>query len=108
MVDTPFLPVPESMDEPLPWLQRVSRTLNSVLGGKQNVVINQFALEQNVDFTVLTDSRIGVSSYIGLMPLAEDAASDPPWISSQQVGSATLSHSNDASPDRIYRIIIFG
>lgn len=88
------------------WCQQVARTLNSVLGGKQNSTLDSFTLTVNSTSSILTDSRIGNSSYIHLVPMTENAASTKTWISQQKTGQATISHDSVDDTDRTYRVII--
>jgi hypothetical protein len=101
-----YQPVPTSMSEWYPWLQLVSRCLNGVLAGGQNITLASFTLSANSTTTTLTDSRIGATSHIQLQPTTAEAAAEVWWITDQRVGSAVINHSDSANTTRIYRVLI--
>jgi hypothetical protein len=107
----PYPPVPTNMGSATaawyPWNQLMARSINNQLMGKLNVT-TKVTLDAHSTTTTLTDNRIGANSYIHLMPLTSDAAAEnpAPWISDQQVGSATITHSNSSNTMRSYRVLI--
>jgi hypothetical protein len=62
--------------------------------------------------TILTDSRIGLNSFIGFMPKTANAAAEigggTLYVGSQSEGAATLTHANDVTGDRTFRFCILG
>ena len=60
--------------------------------------------------TTVVDSRIGVGSFIGLMPLNASALSAEPavFVSTQGKGSFTLTHGSSSDADKIFRYCILG
>jgi hypothetical protein len=69
-------------------------------------------LTANAGTTVVTDARIGVKSYLSMMPLNSDAAAEISggtlYIATQKNGSATITHANNGTPDRYFRLLIIG
>lgn len=69
-------------------------------------------LQTSTAATVVTDSRAGNFSWIGLMPTTASAASavadGSVYISSQGKQTFTITHTNNAVADRIFRYAILG
>ena len=102
-------PVPDHMSPTnySEWLDRIARGLNSVIQGKQNVVID-VELAASTTSTTIADSRIGAFSVI--LPSALSAASagalGTMWFE-VSAGSLTLHHNTDAAA-RDIRLAVFG
>jgi len=76
--------------------------------GKLNVT-GEVTLAANEATTVYQDPRIGAESYIALMPLTANAAADYAagiYFSSQDEGTVTINHTNDADTDKDFRVLI--
>ena len=65
-------------------------------------------LGTSVATTVITDSRVGGSSFIGLMPVTSDASAAGAYVSSQSQGAFTITHPNNSQNDRTFRYCILG
>lgn len=80
-----------------------------MLGGKLNTTL-QVTLVANTTTTTITDSRISMQNFLGLMPLTADAAAALPttWWSFRTSGRATLTHTSSASLDRTFNLLIIG
>lgn len=91
------------------WVRQVVDVLNNTLRGKLNA-LTTITFNANAGFTLLTDPRIGPTSFIHLMPTTADAAAENGtwYVASQTDGSATINHTNSAVTDRTYRVCIFG
>jgi hypothetical protein len=51
-------------------------------------------------------SQIGASSVIVLTPLTANAANEKHWFTEQKKGSVTVNHSNSATTDRTYNVVV--
>ena len=92
------------------WVRQVVDVVNNTLRGKLNALAS-LTFTANANFTVLTDPRIGVTSFILLMPLTADAASLDGlgwYVTSQTSGSAVINHPNSPLTDRSFSVIIIG
>jgi hypothetical protein len=93
------------------WLGSIARALNLVLGGKLNVTTS-ITLTASATTTTLYDSRIGYYSFIGLMPTTANAAHEIALSAGIYItpgdGSAVITHSNNASADKTYTVLIIG
>jgi len=84
--------------------------LNQALTGKINALYT-ISFNQSADTTTLTNSRLGVNSFVVLLPITANAASAAGsswWISDQTNGSCVIHHENTAMGDRSYRALING
>jgi len=99
-------PVPYHMVNWYPWSNRIARSMNNILAGKQNVSQRTITLTPNATTTELDDTRIGATSYLSISPITANAANDTPWFSGQTNGSVIINHANLATTDRTYRIVI--
>lgn len=91
------------------WLVSMAHALNLVLGGKVNATAT-VTLTASATSTILTDSRIGVYSYVGLQPTTASAAaavSGGLYIANGQ-GSATINHPSNAAGDQTFTVLIIG
>lgn len=91
--------------------RKLAKIINSVRGGKMNAV-STVTLTANASSTTLTDSRLTVQSYIGLMPQTANAATAlaTTYIpaSTMLKGSAVIQHANNAQTDRAFTLVIIG
>ena len=102
-------PVPDHMSPTnySEWLDRIARGLNSVIQGKQNVVIDA-SLAASTTSTTITDSRIGAFSVILPMALSAAAVGVLPTLWFEvDTGSVVLHHNTDAAA-RDIRLAVFG
>lgn len=83
--------------------------INRLLAGRLNATTT-VTLTASATTTTLTDPRISVDSFIGLMPTTAtaSAAMDTVYVSARDSGSATLTHDNTADTDRTYVCLIIG
>lgn len=60
--------------------------------------------------TTVADSRIGINSFVGLMPMTANALSAGPtvWVSTIGTGTFSLTHGNSASVDKTFRYCLLG
>ena len=91
------------------YLARVHDVIRGVLTGKLNCTTT-VTLAAGAPTTTLTDPRIGAESVILLMPTTANAAGAMAnlHVSARSQGSATLTHSNAATIDRIFGVSIIG
>ena len=105
---SPGLPVP-----PEKWSSVFGRTLqvvvNNLLQGKLNCT-GSVTLTAGATSTTLTDTRIGGTSKIFFSPTTANAAVATAnlFVASLADGSATLTHSNTGTTDRIFSYAVIG
>lgn len=89
--------------------RQIARLANSLLQGKTNNVI-QLTLNPGVTTTVVTDKRIGANTGIFFSALTANAAAALAalYVSSQQNGTATLTHANSANTDQTFNLLLVG
>lgn len=102
----PYPPVATNLPDWQTWNQQIATTLNLVLSGKQNNTLASFTLKPNTTTTTLFMSQIGANSVITLTPLTENAANEKFWITDKKVGQATINHSNAATTDRTFSVMV--
>lgn len=87
----------------------VANVLNLAMDGKINAV-TAITLAAGASSTILTDSRIGADSFIGLAPLTANAAAAlaTTYIAARGIGSATVAHANNGQTDRTFTVLIIG
>lgn len=85
--------------------------INQLADGRINNA-GLFTLTANAGSSVITDSRIGGTSYIAWEPTTAHASAEIAaggiYVSSQAKGTCTLTHANNAQTDRIFRLVILG
>jgi hypothetical protein len=90
---------------------RVAAVTNEILQGKLNVT-SSVTLTINVASTTITDHRISPTNAVILLPATANAAAEMAagtvYVSSQTSGSAVITHANNATADRAYRVVILG
>jgi LDH2 family malate/lactate/ureidoglycolate dehydrogenase len=91
------------------YLKRVHDVIRGIQAGKLNATTT-VTLTENVTTTTLTDARIGAASVILFMPTTSNAAGAMTnlYVSARAQGSATLTHSNTATTDRTFDVVILG
>lgn len=91
------------------WVRRVVDVVNRTLAGKLNATL-PITLAANTTTTTIIDPRITAYSALLLTPLTAHAAAIAAsvYVSSQQNGEATFTHSNTAFPDQLFRVCIIG
>jgi hypothetical protein len=98
---------------------QLAESLAGAMGGKINAVLaDPLTLEAGETSTTLTDSRIGVNSWVGLMPLTANAALAQQFLSipaaTVMKGSAVIEHNATREPwlnaqtDRTFRVLVIG
>lgn len=60
--------------------------------------------------TVVIDQRVGINSYIGLMPMTANALSAAPtcFVSTIGDGTFTITHGSSAAADKQFRYAVLG
>ncbi len=86
--------------------ERIIRAVRELAAGRSNAV-DDFTLATAGTTTTVTAPNCGASSYIGLMPRNALAAAAGAYVSSQAVGTFTVTHSVDAG-SRPFRYAIQG
>lgn len=89
--------------------RQIAQLANNLLQGKLNTVI-QVTLTPSSTTTTVTDKRIGAYTGLFFSPLTADAAAAQAglYVSSQQNGSATLTHASTATADRTFNVLLIG
>jgi hypothetical protein len=102
-------PVPTFLNDATKHRQNISTWARQVNQGKIPVTGN-LTLAANATTTTVTDPRVGINSFIGLVPTTANGASAMPtvWVSSFGKQTFTLTHSNTASVDKSFRYCVIG
>lgn len=89
--------------------RQLAVVLNNMLQGKTNNT-GTLTVTANAATTTLTDSRIGATSVILLMPTTANAATALAnvYFTTFADGSCTVNHANNAQVDRIFRYAVIG
>jgi hypothetical protein len=89
--------------------REIAERVNRLLQGKLNAVTT-LTLTANAASTTLTDPRIGGATFIGLMPTTANAAAalGTTYVSARGIGTATITHANDANVDKTYDVLLIG
>lgn len=91
--------------------RKLAKGINGVLQGKLNAVTT-LTLTANAATSTITDARLTPKSFIGYMPTTANASAEigagTIYISARTVGSATVTHANNAQVDRTYTLLIIG
>lgn len=101
-------PVPGQVSSNLPqWVLQIARTVNSILQGKLNAT-KSVTLTANATSTTLTDSRIGNTSVIILVPTTAHAATAMAsvYIDTKLQGTAVIHHPSSANADQTFDVLI--
>jgi hypothetical protein len=90
---------------------KLSDAINAALKGKLNNT-GTVTLTANTTTTVITDTRIGVDSFIGFMPTTANASAEigngTMYVSSRGDKTATVTHANNAQTDRSFTYCVLG
>jgi hypothetical protein len=89
--------------------RQIAEAVRQILDGKVNVV-KTVTLRASQTTTTVTDTRIGATSFIGLMPTTLNAAGAlaTTYISARTDGQATITHANTADADKTFILLILG
>ena len=87
----------------------VATVLNLAMQGKLNAT-SSVTLAANATRTDLIDRRIGVDSFLAMMPLTASAAAamTTTYVAVRLPGLATLQHADSAATDRRFGVLIIG
>jgi len=102
-------PVPTFLNDADKHRQNISNWARQVQQGKIPVTGN-VTLAANVTTTVVTDPRVGINSFIGLIPTTAKGASAMPsvWVSSFGKQTFTLTHASTAATTKSFRYCVMG
>ncbi len=91
------------------WVRVMADRINNMLRGRLNVTL-ALTLTANAASTTITDARLGFFSAILFSPLTANAAAaiGTTYVSSQNNGSAVITHANNAQTDRSFTLVIVG
>jgi len=99
--------------KPEPTPKEISVVVGQIMDGKTNNT-GSVTLTESVASTVVTDRRIGPSSFVSFMPTTANAATElaggSMYVSSIDVSNRTftISHANNAQTDRTFTYTIIG
>lgn len=98
------LPVKFNNDEEA--IRRITQAVNINADGQTGTV----TLTANAASTTLTDTRLTASSCISLMPTTANAAGAlaTTYIGTRAIGSATITHANNAQVDKTFAYSVIG
>lgn len=96
--------LPVKFNTPDEAIRRICTAINTNADGQTGTV----TLTANAASTTLTDVRITASSVISLMPTTANAAAAiaTTYIGTTAIGSATITHANNAQADKTFRYSI--
>jgi len=97
---------PNYIDNDPEWKRKASLWMLEANQGRLNNVGTVTLLSGTVS-TVVSDMRVGINSFIGLMPTTANAAAESPYINTTKQ-SFTITHANAATGDRTFRYCILG
>lgn len=99
---------PSFIEEDSEWKRKASSWMLEANQGHLNNVGTVTLLSGTVS-TVVSDMRIGINSFIGLMPTTANAAGGlATTFILTTAGTFTLTHANAATGDRTFRYTILG
>jgi len=86
------------------------RQVANIINANDNGQTGSVTLTANAASTTLTDYRITASSVISLMPTTANAAGAiaTTYIGTTAIGSATITHANNAQADKTFRYSVIG
>lgn len=101
------------------WCIHAARAINSAMRGKINALYEvggsrTFALTANAATSTISDERIHPDCVLLFVPLTANAAAELygatmyVLTANYGVGSATITHANNAQADREFRVVILG
>lgn len=91
------------------WNQFGVDAVNQAIKGKLNALAD-LTFRANQTTTVLTNERVGVDSYINLMPTTANArtALNTSYVSARTNGTATFTHASASASDAVFVALIIG
>lgn len=104
-----FPPVQENSPNETEHRRQMARMLNRINGGKFNAT-GTVTLRASQTTTTLTDSRIGATSWVGLMPTTLNAAfaNQLFYIDTFVKGSCVIHHQSNAATDQTFTYLVIG
>lgn len=104
-----YTPVPQVLSDEKEHRRKLATAINALQQGRLNA-LTEVTLTANSATTTLTDSRLSVDSFIGLMPTTANAAGalSTTYIDGQNKGTAIIHHANNAQMDRTFTILVIG
>lgn len=88
----------------------IAQCLQGAMQGKLNAV-TKVTLTPSATTTTITDARIGAETHFSFSPLtlnAVTALASGLYVSSQQKGSAVLTHASSANADQTFSVLMIG
>jgi hypothetical protein len=110
---TPGYPTaPEAWANPVEHRRKIARTANLALAGKLNAVTS-VTLTPSATSTVITDSRIGASTFISLFPRSANAVTAQISglfiaANAKQNGKVTITHASSTNTDQTFDVLLIG
>jgi hypothetical protein len=105
----PIPTLPTSTTNPLAWIVRAATAINGLLRGKANTSFT-VTLAPSAVSTTIYDSRIGLTSFIGLQP--QTAHAQTALLAGIYVvpgaAQATINHASNAASDQTFAGCILG
>lgn len=108
-MNTGYLPPPQFMPNEVEHRRQLAQAITTTQQGKLNAVTN-VTLTASATSTTLTDTRIGASTFIELMPTTATAATAKAsvYITSRQSGSAIINHASATAVDQTFSVLMIG
>ena len=98
---------------PLDWWEsaehrrKLAEIANQAIQGK-TLNVSTVTLDVSSATTILMDTRIGISSFISLMPTTANAAAENWYITGRSNMTATINHANNTQADRTFVYVVIG
>lgn len=104
-----FPPVQEQSPNETEHRRQLARVVNRINGGKINVT-GTVTLTPSDTATILTDPRIGYTSYVDIMPTTFNAAAAKQlyYIDTFKAGSCVIHHQSNAAVDQTFVYLVIG
>lgn len=103
--------VPLDWYDPVEHRRFLAEGINLLYDGKVNST-GAITLTVSSATTILTDRRIGPSSFISFMPTTANAAAEvgngTMYVSARIEGQATITNANNAQADRTFAYVVLG
>jgi hypothetical protein len=88
--------------------RQVSEVVRGIMDGKTNNTGSITLATGGATTTTLSDGRIGKNSLIFFTPKSAVAAASNVYVSSQDIGTATLTHAANITSGKTYGYIVVG
>jgi hypothetical protein len=113
MAVSEFPVAPLDLDDAEQHRRQIAQSVNLLMGGKGNNVID-VTLAASAASTTVTDARIGVNTVCLLMPTTANASAEIGngtvyvALASRVNGAVAITHANNSQTDRVFKLVLVG